>query len=111
MKFHSDKKNDIPMKSFTVELEQKDGTVVKIERETVDTTKTSDSDYAMKRYIVIYTKFKNWYDDYKEDKKNPSSYLNQERQYFTPMKNDTIDWDKYDNGELNPIRHKEWFGI
>jgi hypothetical protein len=110
MKFHSDKKNDIPMKSFTVELELKDGTVVKRERETVDTNKTSDSDYAMKRYIVIYTKFKKWYDEYKKDK-NPASYLNQGRQYFTPMENDTIEWDKYDNGELNDIRYKEWFGI
>jgi len=110
LKFHSDKKNDIPSKTDTYEFTKLDGTVVKIERESVDTNKGSDRDYAMKRYIEIYTKFKKWYDEYKTDR-NPLSYINEARQYFTPMVNNEIDWDKYDNGELHDIRYKEWFGI
>jgi hypothetical protein len=105
-KYHSDKKNNIPTKTFTVEVELLDGTVVQREREVVDTN-DSDRDYPMKRYNEIYTEFKKWYDWYKKD---PSSYLKQERQYFKPVENE-IDWDNYDNGILHDIRHKEWFGI
>ena len=104
-KYHSDKKNNILTKTFTVEVELLDGTVVQREREAVDTN-DSDRDYPMKRYNEIYTEFKTWYDWYKKDQ----SYLKQERQYFKPVEN-KIDWDNYDNGILHDIRHKDWFGI
>ena len=106
-KYHSDKKNNIPTKTFTVEVELLDGTVVQREREVVDTN-DSDRDYPMKRYNEIHTNFKKWYDWYKKDK--DPSYLKQERQYFKPVENE-IDWDNYDNGILHDIRHKDWFGI
>jgi len=66
----------------------------------------NDSGFPFIRYNEIYTEFKTWYDWYKKD----PSYLKQERQYFKPLENQ-IDWDKYNNGVLNDIRHKDWFGI
>ena len=104
-KYHSDKKGNIPVKTFTVDVELLDGNVVRREREVTDTN-DSDRDYPMKRFNEIYADFKKWYGWYKGDTK----YLQQERQYFKPVENH-IDWDKYNNGELHDIRHKDWFGI
>ena len=102
-KAHSDKAGVAAAKTLTYDYVRLDGVVVQREREI---TIGNDNDYSFVRYKQMYENFKSWYDRYKGKK----SLIKEERTYFYPVINE-VDWDNYDKGILNPIRHKQWFDI